>query len=103
MIADLAIADRPALELRWLRLTRDVLPSLAAERHWPISADHCFQRVLLDNAAGCCWYDVIEARPAYAHAPEALLAEAVGLAEAVVDGADLTALNARSLRFRNKL
>ena len=94
---------RPELEARWLYLTRTVLPALAVERGWPISADHCFQRVLLDHAVGGRWYDHIAGRPAYRHAADAMLARAVALAEAAAAGAaDLPALNARSLDWRGK-
>lgn len=97
------IFDRPALEARWLDLTRRVLPSLAAERGWPVRADHCFQRMLLDNAFGGVWYDFVRRRPAYAHAGEAALARAVALGEAAVAGtADLADLNRRSLAWRGK-
>ncbi|WP_343346227.1 RNA 2',3'-cyclic phosphodiesterase [Sphingomicrobium sp. XHP0239] len=43
---------RETLEKRWSELTREELPACAAERGWPIRFDHCFQRVLLDNAVG---------------------------------------------------
>ncbi|WP_448657515.1 GCN5-related N-acetyltransferase [Sphingomonas sp. CJ99] len=95
------ITDRASLESRWLTLTRTDLPSVAAERRWPIRADHCFQRVLLDHAAGGVWYDHIAGRPAYAHADAALLARAVALGEAVRSGtADLPALNRQSIAWR---
>jgi hypothetical protein len=94
---------RRALEQRWLTLTREALPAIARERGWPISADHCFQRVLLDNAVGGVWYDAIVGRPAYAHAPYPLLARAEALGEAVLAGADdLTVLNRRSLNWRRE-
>jgi len=95
--------DRRAREQRWLTLTRETLPALAAGRAWPVRADHCFQRILLDHACGGCWYDHIAARPAYAHASDAILAAATALGEAVADGtADLSDLNDRSLRWRGK-
>ena len=95
--------DRPALEARWLRLTRVDLPALAGARGWRVSLDHCFQRILLDAACGGCWYAHIAKRPAYAHAPDAVLARAVALGEAVADGsADLHLLNAQSLAWRGK-
>ncbi len=95
--------NRPALEAEWLRLTRVDLPALASVRRWPVSADHCFQRILLDNALGCCWYEVVERRPAYRHVEADALARAVALAQAVIaGGADLHALNARSLAWRGK-
>jgi hypothetical protein len=97
------LAARPALEARWLDLTRHLLPALAADRGWPVSADHCFQRILLDNAFGGVWYDFVPGRPAYAHADDAALARAVALGEAVVSGAeDLSALHQRSLVWRDK-
>ena len=89
------------LQLDWLQLTRETLPALAAGRAWPVSADHCFQRILLDNACGGCWYDHVAGRPAYTRADPAILARAVALGEAVVaGGADLADLNARSLGWR---
>lgn len=98
-----AALDRPALEARWLHLTRELLPALVAERAWPVNADHCFQRILLDHATGGCWYDRITGRPAYRHLDADRLAAAVALGEDVAAGrADLHALNAQSLRWRGK-
>lgn len=95
--------DRVALEARWLQLTRVALPALAVPRGWPVRADHCFQRILLDHAVGGCWYDHVAARPAYRHLDAERLAAAVALGEAVVAGtADLPPLNARSLRWRRE-
>ncbi|WP_076073280.1 hypothetical protein [Sphingomonas montana] len=96
----LPLADRATLQARWLDLTRHVLPRSAAARDWPVSADHCFQRILLDNALGGCWYDHVAGRPAYAHISDTELIAAVRLGEAVLAGADLHALNARSLAWR---
>ena len=94
---------RAVIEERWLRLTRIVLPSLAGERAWPVSQDHCFQRILLDAACAGRWYDHIAGRPAYRSASDAQLAAAVGLAEQLVaDDLDLVTLNQQSLRWRGK-
>jgi hypothetical protein len=91
------------LEARWLELTRVLLPGLAAERHWPVRNDHCFQRILLDSVCGGIWYDAVPKRPAYRHLDLTRLEQAVALAEALRAGtADLTALNAQSLRRRGK-
>ncbi len=96
-------APRADLERRWLDLTRRVLPEAARGADWPVALDHCFQRILLDNAVGRCWYDAIAGRPAYAHAPPDVLVRAIGLGEAVLrDEADLRALNRRSLDWRGK-
>ena len=93
--------DRDALEARWLELTRTLLPGLAEERGWPVNQDHCFQRILLDNACGGVWYDFVQRRPAYRHAAPEVLARALMLGEACLAGAeDLGALNRRSLDWR---
>ena len=98
-----AAVSRAQLEATWLRLTREDLPRVAAERGWPIRFDHCFQRVLLDHAFGGVWYDHVEGRPAYAHADEAALARAVEAGEAALAGtADLPAMNRASLRWRGR-
>jgi len=94
-------ADRAALEARWLDLTRVTLPALAQDRDWPVSADHCFQRILLDAACDGVWYDSITDRPAYRRAPDTILVQAVTLGEAAVAGTvDLAALDARSRAWR---
>ncbi|MEL7319350.1 MAG: GCN5-related N-acetyltransferase [Pseudomonadota bacterium] len=87
---------------RWFALTRERLPALARTRDWPVSEDHCFMRILLDNACGGVWRDFVKA-PAYRHAPLEVLERAVALGEAVERGeADVWALNARSLEWRKK-
>lgn len=94
---------RAELEAEWLHLTRVTLPGLARARDWPVCNDHCFQRIFLDNACEGRWYDHIAARPAYAHAPDAVLESAVALArDAVAGEADLPALDRRSLAWRGK-
>lgn len=94
--------DRAALTDRWFALTREVLPSLSDARRWPVRYDHCFQRILLDNAVGGLWRDHIAA-PAWRNASNDQLAAAVALGEAAAAGrADLNALDARSLAWRGK-
>ncbi|MEM9437686.1 MAG: hypothetical protein AAGA15_11650 [Pseudomonadota bacterium] len=87
----------------YLKLTRETMPALAKDRGWPVSADHCFQRIVLDHIAGGTWYDHIP-RPAYKHLTNAQARAAVALCEAIIDGsADLHALNRASLAHRGKL
>lgn len=98
-----AEASRPALEAQWLELTRRTLPGLAEERGWPVRADHCFQRILLDHATQGVWYNAIPGRPAYRSAERAVLERAIALGLAVVAGdADLHELNRRSLAWRRQ-
>jgi hypothetical protein len=95
--------DRERLEADWLELTRETMPREAPGRGWPVRFDHCFQRILLDNATGGVWYDAIPRRPAYRHAPDDVLRAAVDLGRAVLEGrADLGALNRHSLDWRGK-
>ncbi|MGL5839915.1 MAG: GCN5-related N-acetyltransferase [Sphingorhabdus sp.] len=95
--------SRTALEAAWLLLTRHTLPAIARTRRWPVSADHCFMRILLDAVHGERWDNVIRRRPAYAHIDTERLAAAVALGQRVAAGeADLWELNARSLAWRGK-
>jgi hypothetical protein len=76
-----------------------------AER-WPLRADHCFQRVLLDAVCQGRWYDHVTGRPAYLHLDRYRLGRAVSLAERLATGPDgrdlLERLDAQSLRWRGK-
>lgn len=102
MSVPVALDARAALEARWLAITRVTLPALAPSRDWPIALDHCFQRVLLDNACAGRWTDTI-ARPAYRNAAPEVLERAIALGDAVAVGqSDLRALNERSLAWRGK-
>ena len=95
--------SRARLEAEWLAITRQTLPALAKTRRSPVSADHCFMRILLDAVHGGRWDSVVQGRPAYKHIDAERLAAAVQLAERVAVGeADLWALNAQSLAWRGK-
>ena len=94
---------RARLEAEWLTLTRQTLPALAQARRWPVSADHCFMRILLDAVHEGRWDRTVQGRPAYKHIETERLAAAVMLAGRVVaDEADLRTLNAQSLAWRGK-
>lgn len=95
------MAAQPIAE-RWFALTRERMPELADKRGWPVRFDHCFQRILLDNAVGGHWSEEIPA-PAYRNAPDDLLERAIALGEAAVAGEeDLAELNRNSLAWRGK-
>jgi hypothetical protein len=97
------LEKREILEQQWLNLTRVRLPEAAPQRGWPIHNDHCFQRVLLDNACGGHWAETILRRPAYRHATDAILIAAINLGLAVLGGTvNLHILNECSLKWRAK-
>jgi len=94
-----AAADR---RVQWRDLVARRLPE-AARPGWPVHLDHCFARILLDNACGGPWRDSV-APPAHANMPADDLEHAIDLGEAVLDGrADLALLNRRSLAWRGKI
>lgn len=102
MTADAATPDRQAIVARWFTLTRSEMPAVARDRGWPVFADHCFQRILLDNACGGPWRETIAA-PAWRNAPDAILTRAIDLGDAALLGAqDLATLNRQSLTWRGK-
>ena len=93
---------RSDLEDQWFALTRDEMPGLAQERDWPVHLDHCFQRILLDNAVGAKWNEEIPA-PAYRNAEDAVLEKAIALGHSAIEGSeDLAELNRNSLAWRGK-
>lgn len=94
--------DADTLRARWRDLVDLRLPA-ASRPSWPVSLNHCFARILLDNACGRPWRELVPP-PAWRHMPVDRLAEAVTLGEAVLaGGADLDELNRRSLQLRGKV
>ena len=95
-------SDRETMVARWLELTRDILPGMAAKHRWPIRLDHCFMRVCLDAAIGHPWHEAVP-RPAVRHLTDEQLARAVAIAERIRDQpGELPALNASSLDKRRR-
>ncbi|KAI9714710.1 MAG: methylated-DNA--protein-cysteine methyltransferase [Chrysothrix sp. TS-e1954] len=95
------------LRTRYTYLTKHTLPALARSRApcqptWPVHLDHCFMRIILDNAVGVSgpWGDVVKA-PATRNMTRQQLESAIALGEKLVDGtADLRELDERSLSLR---
>ena len=103
------MTDTPQLQARWTHLYRDYLPALAkardpVQKSWPVVLDHCFARIILDNAIGVdrTWTEVLK-QPAVKNMSKDQLQASIGLAEKVAKGeAGLVELNERSLSFRGK-
>lgn len=99
-----------SLRTSYTTLTRQTLPQLArtrssVQKYWPVALDHCFARIILDNAVGVDkpWPEVV-AKPATNNMTETQLRNAVQLGEAIANGdADLDVLNQISLGLRGKL
>ena len=88
----------------YLHLTKEVLPALArnGRRSWPVSDDHCFQRIILDHVCGGVWYEYLDC-PAYKNLTKDQAQRAVKLCEDIADGhKDLQKLNQQSLIWRGK-
>ena len=89
---------------RYIVLTKEVMPHLArtSHKHWPVSNDHCFQRIILDAVCGGVWYEYLP-RPAYKNLTHDQAANAVKLCNDIISGdADLIILNKQSLQWRGK-
>lgn len=97
--------DLTTLRSRYLTLINEQLPA-AARRHpsWPIRQDHCFARVVLDTVFQDEWYNHVDGRPAYNHLTADELQAAITVAEDMLEHGVMlvTALNERSLRWRDK-
>ena len=89
---------------QYIVLTKEVMPHLArtSHKHWPVSNDHCFQRIVLAAVCGGGWYDYM-LRPAYKNLTRDQAANAVKLCNDIISGdADLIVLNKQSLQWRGK-
>ncbi|GAB7343803.1 hypothetical protein MBLNU457_1774t1 [Dothideomycetes sp. NU457] len=97
------------LQERWNTLYKTTLPRLAKAKdlvqpHWPVVLDHCFGRIILDNAVGVTkpWAKVIKS-PAYKNMTARQLEDAIMLGESIAVGeANLEELNHKSLELREK-
>jgi hypothetical protein len=96
------LEDTSALQERYLRLTEDELPGQATES-WPVHADHCFQRIVLDTLYEDVWYDHVKGRPAVQQLTADELRRAIEIAESMrSDLARVRELNDWSLEYRSK-
>lgn len=97
--------DIGALRATYLRKVNQELPAQAREAgDWPITEDHCFARVALDNAFGDRWDAHVDGRPAYEHLSADELEAAVAVADAMLDEGRpaVEHYNDRSLAWRGE-
>lgn len=98
------------LRTQWTNLYANQLPSLAASRspvqpHWPVHLDHCFARIILDNAVGIDvpWTAKVKA-PAVKNMSGEELRHCIKLGVGIAEGKeDLVELDRRSLEVRGKV
>jgi hypothetical protein len=96
------LEDPGPLRERYRELTEETLPA-AADEDWPVQADHCCQRLVLDALFDDVWYDHVAGRPAFRHLTTDQLREAICIAESMVDDPErAAALQRASLRHREE-
>ena len=107
----LKLSDHVALQRDWKELFSKTLAFLSrtrdhAQAKWPVTLDHCFARIILDNAVGEGkerWNERLK-RPAIKHMTCEQLAKAVELGKHIAEGReDLVALDLQSLEVRGKM
>ena len=94
---------------RWTHLYGEHLPALArahdpVQKTWPVHVDHCFGRIVLDNAVGIDrpWMEVVK-QPAVKNMDAVQLKAVISLAEKIATGeVCLAELDDRSLKLRGK-
>ena len=99
-----------ALRESWTTLYSKTLPQMAKSRDpaqpkWPVTLDHCFARIILDNVVGRGQqqWDKVLSKPAVRNMDGRQLRDAIDLGEKIRAGkVDLCQLDESSLRCRGK-
>ena len=89
----------------YTRLTKHVLPSLAKNggHNWPVTEDHCFQRIILDTICNGIWCEYID-QPAVKHLTADQAQLSVEMCQTIRNGhEDIHKLNRQSLTWRKKI
>ena len=110
MMGSTEAAEVKRLQGLWRELYSKTLPNLArnhdiAQPRWPVTLDHCFARIILDNTVGEGreQWDKRLKRPALTNMTRGQLVKAIEMAERIKDGKeDLVALDLQSLEVRGK-
>lgn len=88
---------------QYLDLVNRQLPRAALQRRYPVRANHCFARIILDNLFQDVWYRHL-AKPAYKNMNGEQLRAAIALGQQYLqDPQSCFIANANSLRLRQKL
>ncbi len=98
--------EREALRTAYLDWVTRQLPTQAVRDHWPIHADHCFMRMVLDHVFEDCWYLHLDRRyRAYRQLDHDQLRRAVSFCEEMSAGgrAVVARMNQQSLAWRDKV
>ena len=104
------MAHIESLREDWKTLYSKTLPQLAKQRDsaqskWPVTLDHCFARIILDNTVGegSQQWDKVIKKPAVKNMTAAQLQDAIALGEKIRKGEmDLQELDQISLMCRGK-
>jgi hypothetical protein len=93
---------RKELEEDWIYLYKYLLPSYAVQSNWPITKDHCFARIILDNIHQAKWSTKTK-KPAYKNMTDEELEKAIFLAQTIIRKPRIIyKLNQLSLAYREK-
>ena len=98
-MVDVEKGKKDNLIATYMHLTKEVLPSLARtdQTDWPVSQDHCFQRIVLDHVCGGVCSRTLGS-PTYKHLTNKQAQLAVKIYNVLQMGrADLKRLNQQSL------
>lgn len=112
----MAVDELEDLREEWSTLYRKTLPELARSKdsrqsNWPVSLDHCFARIILDNTIGRDakhegqyeQWDTVIKKPAVRNMTQDQFKAAIALGYKIVQGeADLQELDEISLKARGK-
>jgi O-6-methylguanine DNA methyltransferase len=98
------------LQQEWKTLYASTLPQLAkakdpAQPKWPVTLDHCFARIILDNTVGegKQQWDKVISKPAVRNMTEEQLQNAINLGLQIIAGnVDICELDNTSLQCRGK-
>lgn len=115
-MVEVASDSNETLVEQWKTLYAKTLPNLArnkdiAQSKWPVSLDHCFARIILDNTIGTgagqdgenVQWDRVIKKPAVKNMTKAHLQSAIALGEQIQRGeVDLCELDEKSLQARGK-